>query len=115
MAHGGLPTAADEAEQPEERPVTLEELLDKDEEWLRNRQRAEGTIYLSRPAMRNFIKVVGETPPGRPTCPDPAGHSAASRRLGDEAVRGGEGATTTIPTQIHRYTHPKIGGLQRPT
>ena len=57
----GLPDAEEEPESPEERPVTLEELLDKDEEWLCNRQRARGTIYLSRLAMRHFMKVVGKS------------------------------------------------------
>jgi integrase len=38
--------------------VTIEELMALDEQWLRNRGRAEGTAYLSRLALRTFQDIV---------------------------------------------------------
>ena len=45
--------------------ATIEELAALDEQWLRNRGRAEGTAYLSRLALRMFQEVV-ETPERQP-------------------------------------------------
>ena len=44
--------------------TTMDELIDLDTDWLKNRERAEGTIYLSRLALTAFRDILGGA--GRP-------------------------------------------------
>jgi len=50
-------------EEEAEPSITLVELSQKDEQWLRNHRRSAGTIYLSKLALRYFSEVVGAKTP----------------------------------------------------
>jgi integrase len=58
----GLLLDDDEAEEEETPPVLLSDLTKMDEQWLTNRERSEGTVYLTLLAFRHFIEIGGDIP-----------------------------------------------------
>ena len=52
----------DQPEEPEQH-ITLDELADIDAQWLENRLRSKGTIYLTRLAIRHLQEIIGKGKP----------------------------------------------------
>jgi integrase len=75
-------------ELPQQSAITLAELGRKDVQWLQNRDRAQGTIYLSKLAMRYFMELVSQTTPVTAIRPEHIEDFIAARRrkVGPKAV-----------------------------
>lgn len=58
----GLLREAEEGDDEEAPVVVLSDLIEMDEQWLRNRNRSESTIYLTKLTFTRFIKLNGNLP-----------------------------------------------------